>query len=58
MLKESLGAKTVLVPELNCGQMVLEVERVMKGRSNVVPLNLVNGELFKPSEILKKIREI
>ncbi len=58
LLKESLGAKTVLVPELNCGQMVLEVERVMKGRSNVVPLNLVNGELFKPSEILKKIREI
>ena len=54
----SLGAKTVIVPELNCGQMVLEVERVLKGRSDVQPLNLVNGELFKPSEILKKIKEV
>lgn len=58
LLKESLGAKTVIVPELNAGQMVLEVERVMKGRSSVVPLSLVNGELFKPSEILNKIREV
>ena len=58
LLKDSIGAKTVVVPELNCGQMVLEVERVFRGRSDVQPLNLVNGELFKPSEILKKIKEV
>lgn len=58
LLKAALGAKTVVVPELNCGQMVLEVERAFKGRSDVQPLSLVNGELFKPAEILKKIKEV
>jgi len=58
LVKMSLGAKTILVPELNCGQMVLEVERVIRGRSEVHGLNLVNGELFKPSEILKVIEEV
>lgn len=58
LAKMSLGAKTIIVPELNCGQMVLEVERLFKGRSDVQPLNLVNGELFKPTEILKKIEEV
>ena len=58
LVNASLGAKTVIVPELNCGQMVLEVERVFKGRSDVQPLHLVNGELFKPSEILRKIKEV
>ena len=55
---KSLGAKTVIVPELNCGQMVLEVDRLFHGRSEVLPLNLVNGELFKPSEIARKIEEV
>jgi len=58
LVKMSLGAKTILVPELNCGQMVLEVERALHGRSKVRGLNLVNGELFKPSEILKVIEEV
>lgn len=58
LVRAALGARTVLVPELNCGQMVLEVERVLRGRSDVQPLSLVNGELFQPSEILKKIKEV
>ena len=58
LLQASLGAKTVIVPELNCGQLVLEVDRVFHGRSDVQPLNLVNGELFKPSEIGRKIKEV
>ncbi len=58
LAKMALGAKTVIVPELNCGQMVLEVERLFHGRSKVLPLSLVNGELFKPSEILSKIEEV
>ncbi|MDR2137622.1 MAG: 2-oxoacid:acceptor oxidoreductase subunit alpha [Synergistaceae bacterium] len=56
--KLALGAKTVLVPELNCGQMVLEVERIFKGRSEVRKMSLVNGELFKPSEIRRVIEEV
>jgi len=51
-------AKVVLVPELNYGQMVLEVERAVHGKARVVPCNLVNGELFKPDEILEKIEEV
>jgi len=58
LVKMSLGAKTILVPELNCGQIVLEIERVLRGRSEVHGLSLVNGELFKPSEILKAIEEV
>ncbi|MGI6252889.1 MAG: 2-oxoacid:acceptor oxidoreductase subunit alpha [Aminivibrio sp.] len=50
--------KTIIVPELNCGQMVLEVERAVRGRAKVVPLNLVNGELFMPEEILTVIEEV
>jgi 2-oxoglutarate ferredoxin oxidoreductase subunit alpha len=56
--KLALGAKTILVPELNCGQMVLEVERIFRGRSEVRKMNLVNGELFKPSEIRRVIEEV
>lgn len=58
LAKMALGAKTILVPELNCGQMVLEVERLIKGRSEVRAMNLVNGELFKPSEIGRVIEEV
>ncbi|HOU31900.1 MAG TPA: 2-oxoacid:acceptor oxidoreductase subunit alpha [Synergistaceae bacterium] len=51
-------AHSVLVPELNCGQMVLEVERAVAGRARVLGQSLVNGELFKPSAILAKIEEV
>jgi len=50
--------KTVLVPEVNCGQMVLEVERAVHGKSQVILQSLVNGELFKPSEIFTRIKEV
>lgn len=50
--------KTIIVPELNCGQMVLEVERVVHGRSKVVAQSLVDGELFKPDQIFKVIEEV
>lgn len=58
LAKMALGAKTILVPELNCGQMVLEVERLIRGRSEVRGVSLVNGELFKPSEIGRIIEEV
>ncbi|RKJ81508.1 MULTISPECIES: 2-oxoacid:acceptor oxidoreductase subunit alpha [unclassified Pyramidobacter] len=49
--------KTIIVPELNCGQMVLEVERAVHGKARVVSLNRVDGELFQPTEIFNKIVE-
>jgi len=50
--------KTVLVPEVNCGQMVFEVERAVHGKAKVILQSLVNGELFKPSEIFARIKEV
>ena len=47
----------IIVPEMNLGQMVLEVERATKGKCRVVPYNRVDGELINPIEILRKIRE-
>ncbi|MDN5367907.1 MAG: 2-oxoglutarate/2-oxoacid ferredoxin oxidoreductase subunit alpha [Thermovirga sp.] len=51
-------ASCIIVPELNYGQMVLEVERAVHGKAEVKPLNLVNGELFKPKDILQYVKEV
>lgn len=44
----------VVVPELNLGQIALEVERVV-GRRKVKRVNRADGELLKPSDILAAI---
>ncbi|SES69269.1 2-oxoglutarate ferredoxin oxidoreductase, alpha subunit [Natronincola peptidivorans] len=50
--------KKVLVPELNLGQYVLEVERIVGDKAEVYHLGKVNGEAITPDEILAKIREV
>jgi 2-oxoglutarate ferredoxin oxidoreductase subunit alpha len=47
----------ILVPEMNLGQLVLEVQRVAAGRTRVRPLSRVDGELFTPAEILSALKE-
>lgn len=47
----------ILVPEMNLGQMVLEVERVAAGRCKVRPLSRIDGEMFTPAEILSALKE-
>jgi len=47
----------IIVPEMNLGQMVLEVERASRGKCRVVPYGRVDGELINPIEILGKIQE-
>ncbi|MFQ5575827.1 MAG: 2-oxoacid:acceptor oxidoreductase subunit alpha, partial [Anaerolineae bacterium] len=42
--------KQILVPELNMGQIVAEVERVA-GATPVTPLNKANGQPISPAEI-------
>ncbi len=42
--------KAILVPELNMGQLIGEVERVA-GATPVVPLNKANGQPISPEEI-------
>ena len=46
-----------LVPEMNTGQLVGEVERVF-GFEGVERLNRIDGELITVTEILEKIREV
>jgi 2-oxoglutarate ferredoxin oxidoreductase subunit alpha len=43
-------ARAVLVPELNAGQLILEVERVLRGH-RVVGLNRYDGEPIAPAQI-------
>lgn len=47
----------IIVPEMNLGQMVLEVERAAQGKCRVIHYGRVDGELINPIEILRKIRE-
>lgn len=52
------NVKHIIVPELNAGQMVLEIERAVKGACEVHGKSLINGELFKPAEIMSFIKEV
>jgi 2-oxoglutarate/2-oxoacid ferredoxin oxidoreductase subunit alpha len=53
----SRRVKAFVVPELNLGQMVLEVERVASGRCRTIPVPHVGGTVHDPDVILKKIQE-
>ena len=46
----------VVVPEMNMGQLVLEVERVV-GRHKVRRVNRADGEMIQPAQILAGIEE-
>lgn len=46
--------KKVIVPEMNYGQLAGEIERYV-GQDKVVSVTRVDGELFKPEEILAPI---
>ena len=46
----------VVVPEMNLGQLVLEVERVL-GRHKVRRVNRADGEMIQPAEILAAIED-
>ncbi len=49
--------KKMLVPEMNMGQIIFEVQRNACG-SQVYGLNIVNGEPITPDQIYIKIKEI
>ena len=53
----SRKVKAFVVPELNLGQMALEVERVAAGRCRTIPVPHVGGTVHDPQQILKKIQE-
>jgi 2-oxoglutarate/2-oxoacid ferredoxin oxidoreductase subunit alpha len=49
--------KTFVVPELNYGQMVNEVERCAGGKSKVISVNHCGGAVHDPEVILEAIRK-
>ncbi len=51
------AGKTLLVPEMNMGQVSREVKRVNQGMSKVVAVNKIDGTMITPQEILEKIKE-
>ena len=51
-------AKAIIVPELNLGQMILEVERVAQGACTVVGIHRVDGEPINPGQIAAKVKEV
>jgi 2-oxoglutarate ferredoxin oxidoreductase subunit alpha len=55
--KAAGNARTIVVPELNSGQLVLLVKRVFGDSRKVVPMNKINGDLISPQEILNFLRE-
>jgi len=50
-------ARKIIVPEMNLGQIVLEVERVIHGKADVIKLGKVNGDLFHPDEVFAVLKE-
>lgn len=49
--------KTIIVAEMNLGQIRLEVERAVCGKAKVVGVNIANGLLISPDPIKEKIKE-
>jgi len=51
-------AKVILVVEMNEGQYVQEIERIVKGEAEIHFLGNGAGELIDPEEIYEKIQEV
>ncbi|MFQ6074245.1 MAG: transketolase C-terminal domain-containing protein, partial [Candidatus Bathyarchaeia archaeon] len=50
------SAHVVIVPEMNLGEILFEVERAVHGAAQVVPLNKIGGgEMITPEELLAEI---
>jgi 2-oxoglutarate ferredoxin oxidoreductase subunit alpha len=46
----------IIVPEMNLGQIFFEVQRLVNGMADVVPLNKIGGgEMLTPEELLEEV---
>jgi 2-oxoglutarate ferredoxin oxidoreductase subunit alpha len=52
------SVRAFVVPELNMGQMVLEVERAAEGRAKVLSVPHAGGTVHDPELIVSKIVEV
>lgn len=51
-------AKAIVVPEMNMGQIVLEVERLAAGACPVIAVNRVDTEMLSPKQIIKAVKDL
>ncbi|WP_320008556.1 2-oxoacid:acceptor oxidoreductase subunit alpha [Maridesulfovibrio sp.] len=51
-------AHTLIVPEMNMGQISREVKRVNNGQVSVRTINKVDGQIITPAEILKVLTRV
>jgi 2-oxoglutarate ferredoxin oxidoreductase subunit alpha len=58
VLALSKKAKQIIVCELNGGQLLLEIERVVKGNCPIDFMGRLNGSVIEPDEILARIEEV
>ncbi|MDI3534582.1 MAG: 2-oxoglutarate/2-oxoacid ferredoxin oxidoreductase subunit alpha [Thermosediminibacterales bacterium] len=56
--KAAQKVSKIIVPEMNLGQLLGEVERYAKSDAEVIGLNRVDGELITPQEVVDKIKEV
>jgi 2-oxoglutarate ferredoxin oxidoreductase subunit alpha len=47
-----------VVAEINCGQMVFEVERCAAGRAETVLAGFMGGRIFTPEELFRVVEEV
>jgi 2-oxoglutarate ferredoxin oxidoreductase subunit alpha len=51
-------AKAAVVPEMNAGQLVLEIDRLSPDACRVEGINKIDGEPITPEEIVNRIKEL
>jgi len=51
-------AKHIIVPEMNAGQLILEIDRLTPGKNRPVGINRIDGEVIDPAAILQKVEEL
>lgn len=58
VLERTERVRTVLVPEMNMGQVIREVQRLVHDQKKVRGINKIDGTIITPNEILGRIMEV
>ncbi|MFZ7103818.1 MAG: 2-oxoacid:acceptor oxidoreductase subunit alpha [Peptococcaceae bacterium] len=56
--KYASQVKAIIVPEMNMGQIVGELERIACKDTEVIPLNKFDGRMITPDEIISIVKEV
>jgi len=51
------NCKSIVVPEMNMGQISREMKRVSNGRSKIWTINRIDGRIITPSQILSSLKK-